>query len=78
MLNVERGSRTPVLYGYQPLAVRRADDLSILRGPVAQYAFSGPALSPAPAALLTTGASANTRHTSAHRLRTAFIILAAP
>ena len=66
--------------GYQPLAVtgRRADDLSILRGPVAQYAFSGPALSPAPAALLTTGASANTRHTSAHRLRTAFIILAAP
>lgn len=47
MLNVERGSRTPVLYGYQPLAVRRADDLSILRGPVAQYAFSGPALSPA-------------------------------
>ena len=89
-LRRERDSRTfpdlfcPQYYciqcGYQPLAVtgRRADDLSILRGPVAQYAFSGPALSPAPAALLTTGASANTRHTSAHRLRTAFIILAAP
>ena len=45
-LRRERDSRT-VLYGYQPLAVRRADDLSILRGPVAQYAFSGPALSPA-------------------------------
>ena len=42
-----RGRGVPGLFGYQPLAVRRADDLSILRGPVAQYAFSGPALSPA-------------------------------
>ena len=82
LLTVKRDTQKDycIQCGYQPLAVtgRRADDLSILRGPVAQYAFSGPALSPAPAALLTTGASANTRHTSAHRLRTAFIILAAP
>ena len=73
-----RGRGVPGLFGYQPLAVRRADDYVYSKGSSRPVCLLGAGIVACAAALLTTGASANTRHTSAHRLRTAFIILAAP